>query len=383
MGASGGTKEKGAVEAASADGKKSKGGKGRSAKCIAWLQVEEIEDGTRYIPQCGDSVVYFRQGHEEYFNLAKGNLEQELNVASMDDDEEEDEEEDAAPDASVWRRWLRAQRDKAPWHVARSSQVRAVEPAKVVRVGYEVLPGGGGRASLAARTACQVALEFADRRSPLCGQRFDVTLVYGEWADFLIERGRFEAAMARNWGKRDRCQAWWQKEEPDTGGEWWQGRVINNEMIRNDRFPDSPWERLRVQYDNSEPLPHSPWELYDVDRSKWWRGPQLDERTAKKALRAIRAVQEAADGPSQGDAFGMALFAEVDKSPAYLARVAQPMSVSLLKARLESGFYRQPEAAAADARLIATNAEGVYGKQSGPAMKAALLADRLLRALQH
>lgn len=136
-----------------------------------------------------------------------------------------------------------------------------------------------------------MVLQFVDPNSSVFGKSFKLNLpdVTG-FPDFLVERTRFDAAMQRNWTRRDKCRVWW-KNEGESDGSWWEGRIMC-EKAKSSEFPDSPWERYTIRYKNdlTESHLHSPWELFDADTQ--WEQPHIDDEIRNKLLSALTKLQE-------------------------------------------------------------------------------------------
>ncbi|KAK6161017.1 hypothetical protein DH2020_004398 [Rehmannia glutinosa] len=139
----------------------------------SWLMLSAHEDGSRYIPQRGDEVVYLRQGHQEY-------------ISHMNS------------------------RNVGPWETIKRN-IRAVEFCRVEDLEYSTHPGSG-------ESCCKMTLKFVDPSSDVLGKSFKLTLpeVTG-FPDFLVEKSRYDASMARNWTSRDKCQVWWKNEGEEDG----------------------------------------------------------------------------------------------------------------------------------------------------------------------
>jgi len=121
----------------------------------------EHEDIYRYIPQHGDEVIYLRQGHEEY-----------LNGMGLS--------------------------DSCPWNQIKG--LKAVELCKIQDLCYTTYKGSG-------ESCCKLTLKFIDDTSSGFDKEFVITLLeLVDFPDFLVERTRFEAAVAQNWTIRDKCK---------------------------------------------------------------------------------------------------------------------------------------------------------------------------------
>lgn len=164
-----------------------------------------------------------------------------------------------------------------------------MEFCKVEDLEYSALSGSG-------ESCCRMTLQFVDPTSSVVGKSFKMTLPEATgFPDFLVERTRYEAAMARNWTCRDKCQVWW-KNEGEEDGSWWDGR-IQAVKPKSPEFPESPWERYVVQY-KSEPTEthgHSPWELYDADTQ--WEQPRIDDEIRERILRAFVKLEQSGNKP--------------------------------------------------------------------------------------
>ncbi|KAJ1380605.1 PH-interacting protein [Sesbania bispinosa] len=212
---------------------------GSSSKLTVGLRMQ-------IYPQQGDEVVYLRQGHQEYIEYSR-------------------------------------KRESGPW-ISLKGHIRAVEYCRIQSLEYSHLPGSGD-------SCCKMTLQFVDPNSSVVGKSFKLTLPeVTSFPDFLVERTRFDAAMQRNWTRRDKCRVWW-KNEDNSSGSWWEGRILC-EKAKSPEFPESPWERYTVRYksDLSETHLHSPWELFDADTQ--WEQPHIDDNSRNKLLSALTKLQQ-------------------------------------------------------------------------------------------
>ncbi|XWS38951.1 hypothetical protein CRYUN_Cryun18bG0007700 [Craigia yunnanensis] len=220
----------------------------QSARKGSWLMLTTHEEGSRYIPQLGDEIVYLRQGHEEY-----------IDHISL--------------------------KEAGPWASLKGGNIiRAVEFCRVEELEYSTFPGSG-------ESCCKMTLKFTDLSSSMFNRSFKFTLPdLTGFPDFIVERTRFGAAIRRNWSCRDKCRVWWKDENQDNGS-WWDGRVVAVKP-KSYEFPDSPWERYSVQYrsEPKEPQLHSPWELFDADTR--WEQPHIDSKIRDKLLSAFDKLEK-------------------------------------------------------------------------------------------
>ncbi|KAH9318804.1 hypothetical protein KI387_020573, partial [Taxus chinensis] len=222
--------------------------KGRqSTRKQSWLMLSEAEEGNRYIPQFGDEVAYFIQGHQEFLQMSNS-------------------------------------QDRGPWKSFKGS-IRSVEFCRVVGLEYSPLAGSGD-------TCCKLTLKFIGPGSDVYEKSFKLTLPeLTNFPDFLVEKSRFDAAIKRNWTHRDKCDVWWRAENGE-GGNWYSGRIVAVKPKSNS-FIDSPWERYVVHYkdDSSGPHTHSPWELFDPG-NRILDLPQIDIEVSSQLLYSISELEQ-------------------------------------------------------------------------------------------
>ncbi|KAH0767951.1 hypothetical protein KY285_003822 [Solanum tuberosum] len=280
----------------------------------SWLMLVAHEEGSRYIPQRGDEIVYLRQGHEEY--ISQNSL-----------------------------------RDLGPWKTIKG-KIRAVEFCLIQNLEFKTRPGSG-------ESCAKMTLKFVDPASDVEGKSFQLTLpeVTG-FPDFLVERTRYDAAIERNWTSRDKCQVWW-KNEGEEDGSWWEGRILNVQA-KSHEFPDSPWERYIVRYksDPSETHQHSPWELYDADTQ--WEQPRIDDETREKLMSAFTKLEQS--GNKAQDYYGVEKLRQVSHKSNFINRFPVPLSLETIRARLENNYYRSLEGMKHDIEVMLSNAESYCGR---------------------
>ncbi|KAK0608266.1 hypothetical protein LWI29_028087 [Acer saccharum] len=305
----------------------------QSSRKGSWLMLSTHEEGSRYIPQLGDEVVYLRQGHQEYITYNRS-------------------------------------REVGPWTTLKGN-IRAVEFCKVENLEYATASGSGD-------SCCKMTLEFIDPDSSVLHKTFKLTLpeVTG-FPDFLVERTRFDAAMLRNWTCRDKCKVWW-KNEGDEDGSWWDGRVLSVKS-KSHEFPDSPWERYTVQY-KTEPTEthlHSPWELFDADTQ--WEQPHIDDNIRSKLLSALAKLEQSANKVQ--DQYGVQKLKQVSQKSNFTNRFSVPISIDVIQSRLENNYYRSLEAVKHDISIMLSNAESYFSKNSDISAKLRRLSDWFTRTL--
>lgn len=303
----------------------------QSQKKVSWLMLSVLE-GSRYIPQQGDEVVYVRQGHEEYITSVKAS-------------------------------------ERGPWQYLKGN-INSVEYCNVTDLEYATVPGSGD-------SCCKMTLEFVDPGSEVFGKTFRLTLPETSFPDFLVERTRYDTALERNWTARDKCQVWW-KTEGEEDGTWWEGRIVGVKAKSKD-FPDSPWEKYAIRY-KSDPgniQQHSPWELFDSDTE--WEQPHIDDQTRKKLLASLDKLESSGNRPQ--DIYGVQKLKQAGQKFSFLNRFPVPLSLDVIRSRLENNYYRSLEAFKHDAKVMLSNAESYFGKSVENSAKMKRLSDWFAKIL--
>ncbi|WOL15991.1 PH-interacting protein-like [Canna indica] len=281
----------------------------------SWLMLLEHEESYRYIPQKGDEVAYLRQGHQEYIESS--------GVSEL-----------------------------GPWKLVKG--LKAVEFCKVRKLEYSTLAGSGD-------SCCKLTLEFVDPCSSGFGKAFRVSLPeLTGFPDFLVERTRYDASIERNWTLRDKCQVWW-RDGDGGGGSWWDGR-ITAVRPKSSELQDSPWERYAIKYkdDSSVEQLHSPWELHDA--SAQWKHPCIDDETRDNLLNSIAKIEKTS--LRNKDCYGVQKLNQVAQKSDYLNRYPVPLSLEVIKKRLENNYYRAVDAVRHDADVLIENAESYFSKST-------------------
>ncbi|CAN0855480.1 Bromodomain and WD repeat-containing protein 1 [Linum grandiflorum] len=305
----------------------------QSTKPVSWLVLPKHEEGSRYIPQLGDEVAYLRQGHQEYM------------------------------DAVLCK-------ENRPWQSLKGN-VKEVEFCRVDGLDYATLPGSGD-------SCCKMTLKVVDSHSHVHDKTFKLTLPeLTDFPDFIVERSRYEAALQRNWTCRDKCMVWWNDDLE--GGKWWDGRVLAIKP-KSPEFPDSQWERFMIKYkdDPERNHLHSPWELFDKDTQ--WEQPRIDDDTNVGLLSALEKLEQSAY--KSKDSYGVQKLSQAVQKSNFINRFPVPISLGLIKSRLENNYYRSVEALRHDVQVMLQNAETYFGKNPDISGKMKRLSDWFRRTLE-
>ncbi|KAM1953621.1 hypothetical protein ACFX15_007938 [Malus domestica] len=275
---------------------------------LPWLMLSKHEDGYRYIPQLGDEVVYLRQGHQEYLKLVNNS-------------------------------------EEGPWESIKEN-IKVAEVCKVESLEYASLPGSG-------ESCCKIKLKFVDPSSAIFGKALKLTLPEIDFNDFIVEKTWYDASIRRNWTTREECAVWWRDSISDGGGTWWVGQIIRCQP-KSHEFPDSPWLRYEVRYENDDETHlHCPWELREpsiVDDPSSCEQPHIDSESKEKLLRNFYKLQ-------QKDFQTIQQLNQAVQKADFCNSFPVQLYPELIQSRLENDYYRSLEAVKHDITVMLTNAQ--------------------------
>uniref|UniRef100_A0A8C0ZHL6 Bromodomain and WD repeat-containing protein 1 n=1 Tax=Cyanistes caeruleus TaxID=156563 RepID=A0A8C0ZHL6_CYACU len=303
-----------------------------------------------FVPQMGDEVIYFRQGHEAYIEAVRRNNIYELNP------------------------------HKEPW---RKVVLRDQELVKIVGIRYEVGPP----------TLCCLKLAFIDHAT---GKHTDksFSIRYHDMPDvidFLILRQFYDEARQRNWQASDRFRS-------IIDDAWWFGTVLGQEPYQP-QYPDSHFQCYSVKWDNGEIEKLSPWDMEPVPDNV----DQPEELGASVSV-TLEEVEKLLYKPQQGE-WGMksrdeaceriirgidqlmtldisAAFAgpvDLCTYPKYCTVIAYPTDLNTIRTRLANRFYRRISALVWEVRYIESNARTFNEPGSAIARAAKKITTQLLK----
>nr|XP_037858108.1 PH-interacting protein isoform X5 [Chlorocebus sabaeus] len=328
-----------------------------------WI-TDTIPRRCPFVPQMGDEVYYFRQGHEAYVEMARKNKIYSINPK------------------------------KQPWH---KMELREQELMKIVGIKYEVgLP-----------TLCCLKLAFLDPDTgKLTGGSF--TMKYHDMPDvidFLVLRQQFDDAKYRRWNI----------ESANTEGQiclleksvcdrfrsviddaWWFGTIESQEPLQLE-YPDSLFQCYNVCWDNGDTEKMSPWDMelipnnavfpeelgtsvpltdgecrsliYKPLDGEWGTNPRDEE--CERIVAGINQLMTLD--------IASAFVAPVDLQayPMYCTVVAYPTDLSTIKQRLENRFYRRVSSLMWEVRYIEHNTR-TFNEPGSPIVKSAKFVTDLL-----
>uniref|UniRef100_A0A8C6KM99 Pleckstrin homology domain interacting protein n=1 Tax=Nothobranchius furzeri TaxID=105023 RepID=A0A8C6KM99_NOTFU len=293
----------------------------------AWI-TDTIPRRCPYIPQMGDELYYFRQGHEAYVEMAKQKKIFSINPK------------------------------KQPWH---KMELREQELMKIVGIKYEVgLP-----------TLCCLKLAFLDPDSgKLTGGSF--SMKYHDMPDvidFLVLRQQFDNARRRQWAIGDRFRS-------VIDDAWWFGTIESQEPYQN-QYPDSLFQCYNVCWDNGDTEKMSPWDMEPIpddatfpdelgtsvplteeEQKQLLYVPQDGEwgchTRAEECDRIIKAIDQLC---TLDVAAPFAFPVDLQAYPTYCTVVAYVTDLSTIRQRLVNHFYRRLSSLMWEVRYIEHNAQ--------------------------
>ncbi|XP_047419828.1 bromodomain and WD repeat-containing protein 1 isoform X3 [Sciurus carolinensis] len=307
-----------------------------------------------FVPQMGDEVIYFRQGHEAYIEAVRRNNIYELNP------------------------------NKEPW---RKMDLRDQELVKIVGIRYEVGPP----------TLCCLKLAFID---PATGRLMDksFSIRYHDMPDvidFLVLRQFYDEARQRNWQSCDRFRS-------IIDDAWWFGTVLSQEPYQP-QYPDSHFQCYIVRWDNTEIEKLSPWDMEPIpdnvdppeelgasisvtadELERLLYKPQVGEWGQKSRDEECDRIISGIDQLLNLD-IAAAFAGPVDLCtyPKYCTVIAYPTDLYTIRMRLVNRFYRRLSALIWEVRYIEHNARTFNEPESVIARSAKKITDQLLKFIKN
>nr|XP_004542265.1 PH-interacting protein [Maylandia zebra] len=318
----------------------------------AWI-TDTVPRRCPYIPQMGDEVYYFRQGHEAYVEMAKQKKIYSINPK------------------------------KQPWH---KMELREQELMKIVGIKYEVgLP-----------TLCCLKLAFLDPDTgKLTGGSF--SMKYHDMPDvidFLVLRQQFDNARKRQWRIGDRFRS-------VIDDAWWFGTIESQEPYQS-QYPDSLFQCYNVCWDNGDTEKMSPWDMEPIPDDATFPDelgqsvPLIEEeqkellyvpldgewgcRTrAEECERIIKAIDQLC---TLDVAAPFAFPVDLQAYPTYCTVVAYVTDLSTIRQRLVNRFYRRLSSLMWEVRYIEHNAQTFNEPGSFIVTTAKFVSDLMLQFIK-
>ncbi|XP_041660901.1 PH-interacting protein [Cheilinus undulatus] len=318
----------------------------------AWI-TDTVPRRCPYIPQMGDEVYYFRQGHEAYVEMARQKKIYSINPK------------------------------KQPWH---KMELREQELMKIVGIKYEVgLP-----------TLCCLKLSFLDPDTgKLTGGSF--SMKYHDMPDvidFLVLRQQFDNARKRQWSIGDRFRS-------VIDDAWWFGTIESQEPFQS-QYPDSLFQCYNVCWDNGDTEKMSPWDMEPIpddatfpdelgtsvplveDEHKDLLYVPLDgewgsHTREEECERIIKAIDRLC---TLDVAAPFAFPVDLQAYPTYCTVVAYVTDLSTIRQRLVHRFYRRLSSLMWEVRYIEHNAQTFNEPGSFIVTTAKFVSDLMLQFIK-
>uniref|UniRef100_A0A4W5LUL4 Bromodomain and WD repeat domain containing 3 n=1 Tax=Hucho hucho TaxID=62062 RepID=A0A4W5LUL4_9TELE len=315
----------------------------------SWI-METIPRRSPFVPQMGDELMYFRQGHQAYVRAVRRAKAYSIN-----------------PQKQSWNKL----------------NLRDQESVKVVGIKYEVGPP----------TLCCLKLAFLH---PISGKMTNesFSLKYHDMPDvidFLVLLQFYDEAKEHNWQTGMRFRS-------IIDDAWWFGSVEDQQPLQPE-YPDSLFQCYTVKWDNSEREKMSPWDMEPIPDEA-----ELPEDVGDGVVVTEEEVKARLYSPQEGEwgthtrdedcqrvIFGIDELLTLDLAkafaspvdlrdyPLYCTVVAYPTDLSTIRRRLENRFYRRISALMWEVRYIEHNARTFNEPQSPIVAAAKVVTDVLLR----
>jgi hypothetical protein len=318
-----------------------------------------------YVPQMGDEIVYFRQGHELYANAVKMYKEYDLDEQSL------------------------------PWH---THKLNVQEYCKVIGMKVEIRPP---------RLVCLKLRVIDPVSDKVTNTKFSIKFHdMAHVVDFVILRQIYDKAIEKDWRAKDKFRC-------IIDDVWWIG-VIEAKKPFQDEYPDSNFQCLQITWDNGESEQLSPWDLEPLcgtnarkaktasassactstslnnansveglpvtaeelksmlySDEEEWPGDGRDSE-CERILKGLQKIMEL----SIAEHFNYPV--DLDAFPNYAMIIEYPIDLNTIRERLENRYYRRINSIQWDVRKIESNANRFNEPRSDIVRKAALLCELLL-----
>uniref|UniRef100_A0A674DL68 Bromodomain and WD repeat domain containing 1 n=1 Tax=Salmo trutta TaxID=8032 RepID=A0A674DL68_SALTR len=314
-----------------------------------WI-TDVVPRKSPFVPQMGDEVIYFRQGHEAYVEAVNRNNLYPINM------------------------------EKQPW---RKMELRDQEFVKITGIKYEVCPP----------TLCRLKLTLIDHGTGKITDKSFYVKYHDmpDVIDFLVLRQSYDEARSRVWQPNDRFRS-------VIDDAWWFGIIVCQEPYQLE-YPDSHFQCFKVRWDNGEMEKLSPWDVEAIPEDA--QQPECVGGGVPVTAEEMREVmykpqtgewgERSRDNECERIIAGIEQLITVDivapfsgpvdivQYPTYCTVIAFPTDLSTIRLRLINRFYRRLSSLVWDARYIVHNARTFNEPRSKIAHSAKLITDVLLK----
>ncbi|KAM4742969.1 bromodomain and WD repeat-containing protein 3 [Anableps anableps] len=313
----------------------------------AWI-TDVIPRKSPFVPQMGDEVIYFRQGHEAYVEAVSRSDLYPINL------------------------------EKQPW---KKMELRDQEFVKITGIKYEVCPP----------TLCCLKLTLIDHGTKKITDK-SFSIKYHDMPDvidFLVLRQSYDEALRRNWQPNDRFRS-------VIDDAWWFGTIVCQEPYQPE-YPDSLFQCFKVRWDNGESEKLSPWDVEPIQEDA--QPPDTDgggiPATAEEMKELMYKPVPGEWGERSRDEECERIIAGIEQLitleiaapfsgpvdlvqyPTYCTVIAYPTDLGTIRLRLINRFYRRLSALVWEARYIAHNARTFNEPRSKIAHSAKIISSVL------
>ncbi|XP_034556699.1 bromodomain and WD repeat-containing protein 3 isoform X2 [Notolabrus celidotus] len=323
-----------------------------------WI-TDVVPRKSPFVPQMGDEVIYFRQGHEAYVEAVSRSELYPINL------------------------------DKQPW---KKMELRDQEFVKITGIKYEVCPP----------TLCCLKLTLIDNGTRKITDK-SFSIKYHDMPDvidFLVLRQSYDEALRRNWQPNDRFRS-------VIDDAWWCGTIDCQEPYQPE-YPDSHFQCFKVRWDNGELEKLSPWDVEPIpDNGLCSAAQQPDTEgggipvTADEMRELMYKTLPGEWGERSRDEECERIVAGIDQLitveiaapfsgpvdliqyPTYCTVIAYPTDLGTIRLRLLNRFYRRLSALIWDARYIANNARTFNEPSSKIAHSAKIITNVLQKFINN
>ncbi|XP_033739931.1 PH-interacting protein-like [Pecten maximus] len=304
---------------------------------------------TPYVPQMGDEVMYFRQGHALYLQAVKRHNAYNVNSNK-----------------------------NQPWN--KYPHLREQEYVKIVGIKYEVRPP----------RLCCLKLAFIDPETgKTSGGSFNIKYHdMSDVIDFLVLKQTYDVAMKRRWKANDRFRSM-------IDDAWWMGTIVSQEPFQQE-YPDSMFQCFNVHWDNGEIEKISPWDMEPIGTCQMPDEQGGGVPVTQEEVKSLMYTPNSGEWPSCGrdaeceriircmevvmeHSIAEPFLTPVDLNafPIYAIVIEYPIDLTTIKSRLENRFYRRVNSLQFDVRYIENNAN-TFNEPGTPIVKSAQMATEIL-----
>ncbi|XP_060082031.1 bromodomain and WD repeat-containing protein 3-like [Ylistrum balloti] len=304
---------------------------------------------TPYVPQMGDEVMYFRQGHALYLQAVKRHAAYNVNSNK-----------------------------NQPWN--KYPHLREQEYVKIVGIKYEVRPP----------RLCCLKLAFIDPETgKTSGGSFNIKYHdMSDVIDFLVLKQTYDVAMKRRWKANDRFRSM-------IDDAWWMGTIVSQEPFQQE-YPDSMFQCFNVHWDNGEIEKISPWDMEPIGQCQMPDEQGGGVPVTQDEVKSLMYTPTSGEWPSCGrdaeceriircmeavmeHSIAEPFLTPVDLNafPIYAIVIEYPIDLTTIKSRLENRFYRRVNSLQFDVRYIENNAN-TFNEPGTPIVKSAQITTEIL-----